>query len=389
MKLHIPKINDFFSLGLLFMIIKILASDSNFLPYNGVIDTALSCIATIFLFMSVIIEHLTIGETIAYICIVGLGLFTSVRIGNLGLLLSIIACLSARKQPFDKTIELVFYYELIWIAVHTVMAVILSGFGVSMFTSVSGEMKCNFGFGHPNSFSCLIVNLVLMWIWLYYEKITLKHAVIASLIICFFYLFTGTRTALYIVIVLVVLIILCKYFKLKLSWVSGLIVPVLALIVFISISLYHPSNIAMEVINKFLSERIKLGAYWLNATGVTLFGRNLTGMVAEWDEIWRLSGQVTMDNIYSCLIINIGIFWLALIAVSFFVLSRKKNEKINIFIIVWALYGVCEVHGINPFMLFPLFLISLVFNNNQYEGLADKDKLSDYTINSRFNNNKI
>ena len=90
-----------------------------------------------------------------------------------------------------------------------------------------------------------------------------------------------------------------------------------------------------------------------------MFGQNLNNTNAVWDSVWQLSGTVTFDNIYTYLLINIGIIWLVLLGILFYRISFMKNAKYNLFLIVWALYGITEVHGINPVMVFPILLIAV------------------------------
>ena len=43
-----------------------------------------------------------------------------------------------------------------------------------------------------------------------------------------------------------------------------------------------------------------------------------------------------------------------------FLLSKKENIKINVFLIVWSLYAVTEVHPIYCYQCFPILLISQI-----------------------------
>ena len=61
--------------------------------------------------------------------------------------------------------------------------------------------------------------------------------------------------------------------------------------------------------------------------------------------------------------VNQGVIWLILLAFIFYKLAKLNSGKVNIFLIVWALYGVTEVHGLNGFLCMPIFLSAFVFKS--------------------------
>lgn len=46
-------------------------------------------------------------------------------------------------------------------------------------------------------------------------------------------------------------------------------------------------------------------------------------------------------------------------------LSRKKSNKINIFIIVWALYSITEAAGLNCFLSFLIMMSVFLFDRKK------------------------
>ena len=60
-----------------------------------------------------------------------------------------------------------------------------------------------------------------------------------------------------------------------------------------------------------------------------------------------------------------GIIWLVTIILLFYKLNQLNNDKINFAIIAWAIYGITEVHGLNVYMLFPILLVSELFDKKQ------------------------
>lgn len=359
MRFRIPRINNYYKLGLLCLIIKTVFGTSNILGIGGIADTILSVIGAAFLFVSVMKRGCKPIAYYAYIAVTALAAYTSYRIGNLRILMVVILCIAASRQNIDETINMMFFYETIFLLMHVVLAPVTSLFGVDNWIYMSGKMKYTFGFGHPNVFSCLLLNVLLMWSWMNYDKLKIRHVVAQVFVVLFFYIFTGTRAALISIICFLLLVCYRKFIRADMRLAVRFIIPAMTLGSVMSIFLYIARNPIAVALNKLLSTRVKLGAYWFTQKGITMFGQNLNNTNAVWDSVWQLSGTVTFDNIYTYLLINIGIIWLVLLGILFYRISFMKNAKYNLFLIVWALYGITEVHGINPVMVFPILLIAV------------------------------
>lgn len=63
--------------------------------------------------------------------------------------------------------------------------------------------------------------------------------------------------------------------------------------------------------------------------------------------------------------ISRGIVFIILCFTIFVLLSRKKSNKINIFIIVWALYSITEAAGLNCFLSFLIMMSVFLFDRKK------------------------
>ena len=127
---------------------------------------------------------------------------------------------------------------------------------------------------------------------------------------------------------------------------------------------YTTGHSIVRFLDTMLSNRIKLGAYGFANYGITMFGDNMMNNIVVWDSYWRLNSH-TFDCLYSYLAMNQGLIWLIISSVLFFALAKKSDMKINICIIVWAFYGITEVHGLNGYQCFPVLLLVLLFNHKK------------------------
>lgn len=361
--LKLKKPLSIFDYGVLIMIIKVCLSYSSFLYYNELIDTTLSLIATALFCLCIISDSYSAKTLIIYGIMGGLLLLTAIVTKNFGFLITGIVCFALRKRDFNRFVDLLYEYERCFLVIHTILAVFLATFHIIDFWKLEkGMLRATMGFGNPNTFSSMVFNLCLMDLWINYYKNQRYTAIKLLVIIILTVSFTKTRTILIDGIVLIMLYLSATRFSIKkfLSRTAGRIIPILTLFTWGMIALYIKGNKIAFTIDKWLTARIKLGAYAYIHKGISLCGQNLMSFNAEWDSIWQLN-HFTFDNIYTYLACNQGYIWIVILSILFYCLSKFQNNRINLMLVLWALYGITEVHGLNGFMCMPIFLIVFLF----------------------------
>ena len=248
---------------------------------------------------------------------------------------------------------------------HTIAVLILALVGeINLFIFDRGQLRATFGFGNPNTFSVYIFNLILMWLWLNFKKINTSQLFLTGCFGLVIVLMTKTRTML---IDIIVLLFLCYLFRFSWfdkisSFIAKICIPILFTFIWGTVLLYQRGSMIAYVIDSLLNARIKLGAFALDHFGISILGQYLLDFQIVWDETWGLN-NFTFDCIYTYLMVNQGVIWLILLAFIFYKLAKLNSGKVNIFLIVWALYGVTEVHGLNGFLCMPIFLSAFVFKS--------------------------
>lgn len=364
-EMYIHKPQNIFDVATVIMVMKVIASLSSYVPYNDTVDTILSLVSTILYVYCILIDNYSMKTLLIYGVIGLLGLYSVIKTGNFGFLISILVCFAVRKRDLNHFISIVYDYELLFIVLHTLCAFILYGFGnITLQVFEKGMNRITFGFSNPNTFSVLVFNLILMWLWLNYKRLNRNHLVCIFITAGITVLFTKTRTML---IDCIVLLLLLSFSRKDRSidvykWMASICIPVLSISTWLFVIMYLKGSPIAYAIDSMLNARIKLGAYAYEHVGITALGQYMLDFRAVWDEVWRLN-HFTFDNIYTYLTCNQGLIWLLIISVIFTKLSKAKNNLVNILIIVWALYGMTEVHGLNGFLCMPIFLCTYVFDN--------------------------
>ncbi len=372
------RVDPIVQLGVILLALKTSISNSQLIYYTDFIDGLITTAAVIILVAAMIRNRYSLNLLLLFAIGGSLTLYSVTRSGNYGLLITVITCMAAYREDFDSVIKCIFKTELIFFLVHTGFAVLLSLMGFIDISGVAGAsrgVRYNFGFGHPNTFSIFFLNLVIMWVWLYYfqKKKKGKYLFYMASLTILVYFFTKTRTMLFSAMIFYGLLWIVSKEHKKHKWLTlcaRVIVPsccfimIAVSVVFAAQLKISDKNTLIILLDHLLSSRVRLGAYGFANYGLTLFGQNLTGRTVIWDQYWGLSAH-TFDDVYTYCAMNVGIIWLVIIIILFYKLAKKSDDKVNVFIILWALYAVSEVHVLNGYMFFPILMVMMVFSPNK------------------------
>lgn len=363
--LQLRKPTTVFDFAIILMVCKVTFSLSSIAPYNESIDLLLSILSAGLFALCILMDRYS-GKVLAIYAVISVTiLFSVIKTGNYGFLITVIACFAARKRNFNRMIEMIYQYELLFVVLHTAAALILAVIGkLDLFVFDREQFRATFGFSNPNSFSVVVFNLILMWLWLNFQRVNILRLALIGLLGGIVVLMTKTRT---MMIDIIVLLLLCYLYRFKwfdkfTSAITKICIPILFILVWGTVLLYQKGSVIAYAIDHMLNARIKLGAFAYERFGISILGQYLLDFQVVWDDTWKLN-HFTFDCIYTYLAVNQGVIWLILLAFIFYKLAKMNLGKINIFLIVWALYGVTEVHGLNGFLCMPIFLSAFVFKS--------------------------
>lgn len=363
--LCMPKADTNVKAGIIILAVKVILSYTTIGTYIPYLDDILSLAAVFFLAISIIQKQYSIRTMLLYASIAFLGLITSRYVGNVMLFITILTILAIRREK--GVVYFLLKYESLT-AIIIACCSLLTGTHLS-YDSELQKYLFDFGFSHPNLISCIIFNIVIMWLWVYYDSLDRRAYMFCLLFLYAVFLLTGSRTMLFLGVFTIILISISKSNKrivhTSIKAIAKYIVPILAIFFYYTCIYYNESNQLITQINDFLTNRIKLGAY-----AYTQYGFSFLGQVVEkntefgYDAVWNMSKFIAFDNLYTSLMINYGFIWLIVIASSLYFLANKGNTLVNCMIIIWAIYGITETHGINGFLCFPILFISFILEKN-------------------------
>ena len=187
------------------------------------------------------------------------------------------------------------------------------------------------------------------------------------------FLMSRSRTGLVLNIFTLVILFLAqnenKLMKKLLDLTFPLLFPALSAMIFLAQKQYMAGTGAARLLDSLLTGRIKYAAYGYLRSGTTLLPRYLdyaaSGTVS-WTPEWNLN-TFTYDCLYSFSLMQMGMIWIGVISVLLIWMHKKLDFRNKIFILIWMLFSIVEVHGLNCFKFFPLLLISTLLSEKGVE----------------------
>lgn len=360
MKIYLPKLNTPARLGIFILCVKVCLSCSTIFYPGNTADSLLSACGAACLLLALCTRQYTPKATFVHVALLLTALYTAYTANNFTILITVLSGLALYCEEPEPMLKILFATELcfLWIQLSAACLLALTSDFALAHHFIGSGTRYTFGFTHPNLLSLFLCNLLLIWCYRNYARLTLRHYVLMLLAAGGVFLFTKTRTALIAEVLFVLLLIWQKKSKSKknpvLSAAAAILPIVLCVLTAVAAAFYTKSSLLLQL-DGWLSGRLKLAAYAYHHYGVTMFGQNLTDRTVQWDPVWRLNAH-TFDNAYAFLGINLGGIWLIILLCGALWLGLRGPKKALPFFILWAFYSFTEVNALNAYLLFPVLL---------------------------------
>lgn len=365
-RLTLPKPKTYAQYGIIILVLKVFLLYTTFGKMVPYADSILSFVAVVYLGLSILNKGYTTRTLFIYFIISLIGLYSSYCVGNVMLFVTILTILAISGEK--RVVLFIYKYEVLFFVLLTLLSIVTGN--TKRYIEGSTSLGFDFGFSHPNVAAAMLFNMMIMWIWLSYNKLKLSTYVKLIMFSIAVYFCTGARTLLIVGLFTVFLVMLSKserkWMQTGFAIIAGAVVPILTLFFMYTTVNYQSGSNAIKVVDTLLTGRLKLGAYAYEHYGFTFLGQVVEkGTNFGYDALWNMSKFSTFDNLYTKLMINNGLIWLVIIIVAFFCLARLKNNIVNCMIVVWAIYAITEGRGLNGYLCFPILLIALIIDKNR------------------------
>lgn len=355
-QLHLVSLISFY-IGITLEIFYVLWDKSEFIvPSEGILFR----ISFVFFFLSLVTTKYSIREWIAVcgMCVLGV---LSWKMSSRNDMLRIVVLCAACK---DKEIRVVLKYTFWTTLAGCISIVLLALTGILGEVSKTEEFRENlietryvFGMGHPNAFHCMFFALVLLGMYLWFERLKWYALLILFLANYCLYVYTDSNTGFITTAFAICFTFIIRYGKklreLKAIYVIG-IVGILLMVAFsLGVAYYgyiynynglweEPHFWTIKAIDRFFNGRL-WSAYGYPDSHMEHFklfsqAANVRYMDMGFYRLFYWYGYVPgiLYTLGSCYLV-----WRA---------YKDKNYALFIFVIPWSIYNLWEAHAISDYI---------------------------------------
>lgn len=308
-------------------------------------------------------ETHTQREIITDIVVVGFALLLYTNSKAMTILMLAAFLVASKNIDIKKLLKYTFYCAVVlYIAI-----IISSQLGIRQnihiqITRMTGQVAERYGLGfeHPNQLHMYYFIIVLMGIYVYYEKLTWRSLLVVQIINFILYKFSVSRTGMLSVVGLSIVYLIFRqrdYLNKKISRLAAWVFPLCAFVC-IFLSKIYTGNVIEVIINKLLQGRVSNSNYFMGKYGDSLFGRNFTSS----------NKSLILDNSYVILWLKFGILFTVILCILYYIAVKKmikQGDRADLLcVLMFACYGITEGFLSNIFRNFSLlFLANIICND--------------------------
>ena len=287
--------------------------------------------------------------------------------------MSYFAIVALQDVPMHRCLKVMLFTSVALLLLHFLAYWIIYYFRPEMITLSyrDGRARHAFFFVHPNAFSMVVMWSVAEYLYLKFDRLRFRNAVILFAIIIVTYYLTMTRT----VVILAAVTIIGTFVVKRTSGVVNWFVRAFAKYgfaffsaFFIVVSVYFFSfdgmvKTVVTYLDKLISNRIVLGALADKLYGLTLLGQEIQYGAIKWDPIYRMN-ELALDIGYHKVAFELGLFYTGLFSTALFLSARKLPIKECFFIGVYLIFACSESYITNAILCFPLLFVAEAMYGN-------------------------
>lgn len=360
------------------MTIKILCDYSEIIFIPDFLDKII-VITYIFIFLIILFcQRYTKKELVIELILGILCAYSSIIRKDYYLLISYMSILMIKNVDLKKIMAVGIRTKVLFISFHFILFIICFLFDKkSLITNIRlGEEHTRYTIflTQPNAAAMLAMWTIFELIYIKYKTLSLKKLIGYFFILLPFIIFTNSRTCIYLIFIVFMLIILekkgIKIQKKIVNNISKYGFAIISLLIgiltiwYIQLILYFPN------LSKMFTGRIYYSYKTYTMYGWTMFGQWFQTKDLNWDT-YSIT-NILLDSLYSNLFLGIGVIFIIIISISFYNVSKNSDYITQLIILAFIIYSISEGYAINTYVSSTILIVA-----NYYLNLHKNNKLKE------------
>lgn len=364
--------------NLILLILKIYYSVSDIITIPNILSKAITffVIASFIciLLIKTLSQRFTKKQSIIYYSILAICFFTSIIAKDFNIVLSYLLVVCIKDIDLKNVLKVILGINIVMILMHIsgyVLNLIFKFKDVVVYYTDAGSVRHNFWMGNPNHFAIILFWTYATYIYLKFENINYKDYALGIILSIFSYISPQSKTIAIATVIFVGLIIASKLNIEKINQVIRfgskylfIIFIIFTIVVIVPYRFFYDKiTVITDIIDQIdvvLSGRILYPHAVYKKHGFTIIGE-----FVDYNEIQEWNGPFIMDNLYGKILFNYGCFYAILLTYLLIAKSKKFEDKEHIYVIIFSVMAICEVHVLNACIGITLLMIGDIVQNRE------------------------
>ena len=360
-------VDKMYTFGFISLLIRLFFSYSDLLQIPGVVDMLLLLVFVACMLLVLIDEKLTGLQFFAVVITGAVCIYSYNKMDNYYLLATYFCMVASKNINLKYVLGWSYKVRVFMLTFHVAVYIftLINNPNSLAYVYRDGVLRHSFFLSHANTFSMFLIWTIFEYLYVNYEKLTVRSMILVAVINASLNYFTlsTTNTIISVVVLLVILLD-----KLRPKWemrsVRKFVKYAFAILslFFCMITIYYRKFggsllLLYNSLNDFFTGRLIYGAYMYEKYGATFFGQTLKLRQNDyWNGYWF--NGIACENAYIWHLVSFGVIYLLLLAFLFFAVADKVSRQDTIFLGVYILYAVTELYVTNAVLCFSLILLA-------------------------------
>lgn len=375
------KNESFYIIGIFLMILRAMIENSTIIELNKIVDYAIILVTSIFFLIKILSEKYKKSEIIILAFLGCYAVYTSYICDYYAIAMSFLAIVGIKNVNITKVIKTITITMATFLSICFIVFLynyLINPEVLEIYAITSDSLKRYYiYFKNPNLYAALTLWTIAGYLYLNKNEKKMFKYFLSFCISILTYKFTGSRTSLFLSLMLIICTYICnnKDVKSIIYKISKYLYIIFAIFSISIVIFYNQfNNYIPQLLNTLdiiLSRRITLSVLAYNHYGLHILPNPIENLLVTWGK--EYTTYLSVDNAYIKALVNIGLPYIFIINIMIKKAFKKKFDNFEYFLIILMSIGALfESYIYSAYICFPILILAdKIFNKNAKEDMLE------------------
>ena len=323
--------------------------------------------------MKVFFDSYKLKTLVLFLIVSIIALYTTVVTGEAYILIECLLVIAMKNIDAEKAIYSMYRVKqvilYICLSIFILNSIVASNSLEYMY--VRNEIRYKIMFTHPNNAATFWLWHLVEYVYIHFDNLKKTHLFYVVGIGMLIWWLTKSDILLLSLLVLLLFVLVKSNTMIKLQKIISKYGFASTIGVCVLLLFFRNTKV-YTILDMLTTGRLEMNVKAYEYYGFSLIGQNFIS--SSWVEHnGNVLGYMVLDNFYIRTIIQIGVFYILLLVIAFYLYAKYFSYKQMVCVAILIIYGMAEHYAGNIFIAFPLLLLGYyAMNHKKLEQIASK-----------------